>query len=379
MPAPGQGLSRGAVATTVVGVFLVCIQLGDPGRHFAWCSGRRDRCDQKFDSPPYTVATRAGSRSRQLDRTLYVPIGRLRGGVEAWCSFARTLPRNSSVALFLGDPNPPDERAFKACLDKYNVPLLTTWYSGEPKESWAEFLDFDRQDWFKNDRLPAAQYLGKISPDHEGTGGILLAYRYLLQKKVREIGPHKFDRLVLTRSDFLYMCPQELPLPNDRIYIVHGEAYGGVTDRHTVFPWGMADVGLNVTSWLAHATDVELTRQCPKGWGRLLWRCRHLWLNGQWATRKYYNLEQLLAYYFETMGLPVQFMPRVQFLVRRDSAKDSSTWSQGENLDAALNNRRILVKYPEEYAEALQTCGVSNCAAPQATCFDDTSAAAKNK
>jgi hypothetical protein len=259
-------------------------------------------------------------------RTLHVLIGRLRGGKHAWCSLAAVLPRNATVVLFLGSPNPQDEALFRGCMTVHGVNYLQPWYSGEPEYmSWGDLLGFGST-WYEEQRHPTSQYLGGISKSHKGTAGILLVYRHLLQKKCRLIGPNVYDRLVLSRSDYMYLCRPLFPVTNDAIHVLKGEEYGGVSDRYTIFPWSLVDVGLNVTNWLVHE-DSKLER-----------------------CQKYDNLESLLATYFGSMHLTIGFVPRVQFLVRRNSPVDSSRWSQGRRgIDHKLESQNMLVKYQSEY------------------------------
>jgi len=301
----------------------------------------------------YALAQAVANRSRAL----YVIIGTLRGGVPTWCSFAHSLPPNSDVALFIGKSS-PDLPDFRACLERSGIKLVAIWYSGE-HSNWNEVLDTAGDpDWYWS--YPPSQYLGRIHPGHAGTAGILLAYRQLLQKKL--VGMTGYDRLVLTRSDFMYMCKQMLPEPNNRVYVLEGEAYGGVTDRFTVFPWHMAHTGLNVTTWL-------ISRAKTHPWHR--WLTRYFsWTTHYLIRPKIENLETLLGIYFDAVGLDVSLMPRAQFVVRRTNGIDASVWSQGEAVDPALTQQNLLVKYPNEYFAAQRTCGIPGCAATAATCFD---------
>jgi hypothetical protein len=82
--------------------------------------------------------------STGYESSLFVCIGRLRGGEDAWRSFASTLPPGSSVALFLGEPNQHDERVFARIMKESHIPIYATWYSGEPHGNNQEFFRFER-------------------------------------------------------------------------------------------------------------------------------------------------------------------------------------------------------------------------------------------
>ena len=151
------------------------------------------------------------------------------------------------------------------------------------------------------------------------------------------------------------MCPEWLPNKLDRIYVLEGEGYNGVTDRHTVYPWHMVQVGLNVTMWFAHAQPKDLCVQpeqpepdCGRHGVPFL------------EDFEYNNLESLLWLYFTKMHLPLGLHPRVQFTVRRDSSDptvDATTWSTGvRRFRPAYFTDMLRVKYPIEKKLAEATC-----------------------
>lgn len=102
-------------------------------------------------------------------------------------------------------------------VDTYKKPLY-----------WREFLKV------KN------QFLGGIKDDHNehpGSAGILIFFRwFLLQNILINNLMDKYDRFIITRSDFIYQLPHpKLELMNENlIWIPNSEHYGGYTDRHVV-------------------------------------------------------------------------------------------------------------------------------------------------
>ena len=65
------------------------------------------------------------------ERVLYIAVGTLRGGKEAWCRMAAALPPGAEVILFMGDPDPENTKVFRECCgenyttvsDHHSVPL----------------------------------------------------------------------------------------------------------------------------------------------------------------------------------------------------------------------------------------------------------------
>ena len=84
------------------------------------------------------------------------------------------------------------------------------------------------------------QFLGGIKDEHNqhlGSAGILIFFRwFLLKQLIQHNLIEKYDRFIITRSDYLYRLPHprlELMNPN-YIWIPDEEHYGGFTDRHVV-------------------------------------------------------------------------------------------------------------------------------------------------
>lgn len=307
------------------------------------------------------------------ERVLYIAVGTLRGGKEAWCRMAAALPPGAEVILFMGDPDPENTKVFRECCGAHGVPLVDVWHAGEP-ENWGDLLNFRDDKWFERfppyrgadpkrpetvtwidhpSRMVKAcrdchrNFLGRIHPGHTDNGsGLLLVYRHLVAQKLATLNQSYYTRLVFTRTDFLYACAERLPQPNDRIYAVEGESYYGISDRHTVYPWSMAQTALNVTAWLAHASRSELCLDpnCAGGAPFL-----------EQNETKYNNLETLLALYFTKMKLPVSRYPRVQFVVQRNRKLDATKTRTGSHVPE-LENLGLLAKYMSEFVDAKATC-----------------------
>lgn len=84
------------------------------------------------------------------------------------------------------------------------------------------------------------QFLGGIKDkynQHLGSAGILIFFRYYLLKNLIDNNLlKKYDRFIITRSDYIYKLPHpNLNLLNSKfIWIPNSEHYGGYTDRHVI-------------------------------------------------------------------------------------------------------------------------------------------------
>ncbi|CAK0825714.1 unnamed protein product, partial [Prorocentrum cordatum] len=136
---------------------------------------------------------------------------------------------------------------------------------------WTRSLASDRTDW--RDQLcqmADGQFLGGVANCHVGSSGILLAYRYIVQQRLRELraqrgGKNPYKWVVLTRADYLYGC--DLPsLHNfskvdgqhfvaDAYNVPDEQGYRGITDRFSVLPGDLADKVLDVPRYLLSEPD----------------------------------------------------------------------------------------------------------------------------
>ena len=84
------------------------------------------------------------------------------------------------------------------------------------------------------------QFLGGIKDEqnqHPGSAGILIFFRYFLLKNIINNNLlNKYDRFIVTRSDFIYLLPYpDLNLLDEKyIWIPDEEKYGGYTDRMAI-------------------------------------------------------------------------------------------------------------------------------------------------
>ena len=102
---------------------------------------------------------------------------------------------------------------------------------------WTRFLDIN------------GQFMGGVGDRHKGSAGILIFFRWYLWKNIHEHNLlQKYDRFIITRSDFIYTLPHpNLDLMNDNcIWIPDCEHYDGYTDRHVVLSGKYLERYLNI-------------------------------------------------------------------------------------------------------------------------------------
>jgi len=176
-------------------------------------------------------------------------------------------------------------------------------------------------------------WLGGIRSPHpqRSASSILLFCRWLLLHGLQQVDVmDRYDRFVITRSDFVWLCPHPPLSVLDRgaIWFPDGEHYGGFTDRHLVV--SRADVVncLNlIEDILLHPTQLYEEMKDRSGW----------------------NSEKFLAYHLGRKGLlqKVKKFPYVMYTARRVRG-DSPTWSPGHYEPAV----RHYVKYETEFRVA---------------------------
>jgi hypothetical protein len=140
----------------------------------------------------------------------------------------------------------------------------------------------------------------------------------------------RYERFVITRSDFVWLCPHPPLSVLDRgsLWIPDGENYGGFTDRHLVVSREDAAAALSLIDDILLRPD-ELYEEM-----------KH---------RADWNPERFLALHFARKGLlpRVRLFPYVMYTARgvRDTP---STWSPGR-FEPSVGH---IVKYPSEFVTA---------------------------
>lgn len=177
------------------------------------------------------------------------------------------------------------------------------------------------------------QLLGGIKDDseqHPGAGGLLIFFRWYLLKCLTEDIIEKYDRFIITRSDFFYLfkhVPLEL-LDEQYIWIPYGEDWGGYTDRHIILNKNDLKYALDLIRRILIDTD-QLFEEMK--------------FYDQW------NIEQYLKYHMIKSGVShrVKRYPRSMFTVRGNN--DKTRWAYGEFNELL----QCYVKYQNEYNDTV--------------------------
>jgi len=207
------------------------------------------------------------------------------------------------------------------------------WTYKEPDDWGDAFDDLQRRRGLRNDWRTLLQirdqWLGGVrGPDeHPGSAGILLFFRLFLKDcLVRHNVLDRYDRFIVTRSDFMHRVPH-VPLTllhPDYIWIPDGEDYGGYTDRHII----------------AHRKDILPVLSVAD---RILTEPQAL--STEMSHCANWNLERFIKFSFVSMGLVprIRRFPYTMYTVR--SAGGHTRWREG------VYSERLgyCIKYYDEY------------------------------
>jgi hypothetical protein len=188
-------------------------------------------------------------------------------------------------------------------------------------------------DWRSMLRIKSIWQGGIRSPEPQPTGSAIQPFcRWILLHGLQQDEIlDRYDRFVITRSDFAWLCPHPPLSVLDRssIWVPHGEDYGGLNDRHLVASRADVQNCLNVIEdVLLHPLELyeEVKHQSR-------------WLNN----------EILLAHHLGRKGLlnKVKRFPYVMYLAR-DVNDDRATHSRG-HYEGSVGH---YVKYEKEFKSA---------------------------
>jgi len=302
---------------------------------------------------PNTTDSVDESAGSGLGNVLVILFGQMRGGELAWKSLEDNVLRHYEADLAYIGPSPypealallkrlgikymwevPEYADFGSVLDEIITELPPSLSSGAASSNYVK-----PKDWRKLCALRGQVHVfSGISPCPDGSAGILLAYRYLLMKRVVSLGlAKKYDWFFFTRTDYLYLCapPPITAFNKSFVYFPRGETYGGFTDRMSMMPASLLVSSLNITSDLVLNTD--------------FWADQILF----WPDF-FSNIESAIRVYFTKALIPVQTFNHTGALVKRDV--DPTRSRAHGNFDFELFRYGLSVKYPRELVEATKVC-----------------------
>lgn len=212
-------------------------------------------------------------------------------------------------------------------------------WSGDEPTDWIHAIDeISVSDWRR--LIPFGEQYGShfLGPTIEGatTGsGVIGHYwRFQLQQIISEDIRNRYDWFVITRSDWFWTVPHPNvdKLDKDKIFILSGESYGGLNDRHLIIPSKHINEVLKIPNYIFKESDKTVQALDRLGLEDL-------------------NCERFYKFCLDQLGLTdhLVFIPYLGYLVRN---KNSQTrWSSGQ-FSKKLN---LFVKYPLELSMSRST------------------------
>jgi len=175
------------------------------------------------------------------------------------------------------------------------------------------------------------QFLGGIKDpnQHLGSAGILIFFRWFLLKNLIDNDLiNKYDKFVITRSDYIYQLPHpKVEYMSDNIWIPDDEHYGGYTDRHVILSKNNIVPYLNILNNMVLRSNEYFMRM---------------------ISFPEWNLEKVIQFNLiqnNVIHLVKEF-PYVMYTVR--NVNGSTRWAIGEY----SNELGYYVKYQGEYKKS---------------------------
>ncbi len=203
-----------------------------------------------------------------------------------------------------------DNFIFQENVDTYKKPLY-----------WREFLKIKDQ------------YMGGIKDSnnqHPGSAAILIFFRWFLLKNLIENDLiNKYDRFIITRSDFIYQLPHPMLESMDKnyIWIPDEEHYGGYTDRHVILSKDNIEYYLNILNNMVLKSNDYFNK---------------MKLHPNW------NLEKLIKFNLEQNNVIhlVREFPYIMYSIR--PINGTTRWTEG----VFSNELGCYIKYPSEFKKS---------------------------
>ena len=281
----------------------------------------------------------SASESSSTNKTVVVLLGNARGGPHAWASMFEHLlnPMGADPALAFGEDSQfPDFLPQRA---KYVFKLKVPNVWGDLLDEAAKEAGVSPDGWRKTFAQKqrtglfggACLHPGAECHAASGSGAIIFGLRQeLLRNHLQSL--QSYERVILTRSDYFYMCPHfDVMVTDDSVYAPNGEEYGGITDRTHVFHSGNSARVLRQNDFIVR-TGGALRSSNPEG-----------------VCMEFFQAEQLKVHKYDR-----------SFVTVIDKG-DVSHW--GRTSGAVPNQPYLQTKYRDEFIRAMAYCGKSSVAA----------------
>ena len=267
-----------------------------------------------------------------MEKVLVIILGQARAHRLTWESFQKNVLHElqADLALCVGTSleNNPENPFWENALYKWVCPEWEDFGDGfddlqkkryGSTREWREILTV------KN------QWLGGIKgqESHPGSAGILIYFRAVLYDALNSEGLlGKYDRFIITRSDFVWALPHpDLSQMNpENFWVPYGEFYYGITDRHAVLSRQFVKPYLDLIEPILRHPEKLKERMLKSN------------------PKQNWNLEQYILFSMREAGLQkkLKYFPYIMYSVRDENTQ--SRWSMGE-FDSSLG---YYVKYSHE-------------------------------
>lgn len=258
------------------------------------------------------------------NKNLTILIGNPRGGEECWNSMYThlLLPLNSDLALCFGKSDNKTCSLYNKANYVWEIPEY---------EDWCEYYKDKLFNNWKNSFLLGGHNLAGGLENYKGSGAIIFAFRHWLKNNVKNI-MQKYDNIILTRSDFYYLADHP-KIQDNKFYVLEGEDYGGITDRHCIFSHNDIDDVLGVVEFMDSDNGYKIINEHK---------------NNNYLKEAGLNPEKILLLYYTFTKIinKVERLKRVQFTVALET--DQTRWTKA--IKHFQND--MFIKYENEYLTA---------------------------
>jgi len=258
------------------------------------------------------------------ENRLIIIMGSSRGGKHARRTQKKYLIDHleADLAICFGDIDEIEESLINDA--KYN-------WNFKDYDNWRKYFNnYFSENLIDNLEKGKETYLMGGIDGNPGSGAIIFAIRDILLRNHIDI-IKMYDQVILTRSDYIYV-DYHPKLDNETIWVVEGEDYFGITDRHYVFPGKEAKNILGICNYL-DKKDIYT----------------------QWGDVR--NPERVLLAYFKEIRIfdKIKRFKRTQMVVK--NSEDSTTTREGIKL---FFFKDLYVKKIGEFEESMKGLSLIN-------------------
>jgi hypothetical protein len=259
-----------------------------------------------------------------MEKTLVILIGNARGGEKTWHSMYENLlvPYNADLAICFGYKENKTESLYTRSKYVWELPEYTEWAD--------YYVENFGEDGIWKKVFSMVGNNGFSGLYHSiGSSAITFAIRDWILKNKKNV-LLEYDRIIITRSDYFYYRQHPI-LDNSHFWIPFGEGYGGITDRHHIFPSSDIDSVLGIVNNYVNSNDI---------------------IEDFGHNFELLNIERCYIKYFGRIGYSkkIKQFERVQFTVR--TYGDSTRWWVGPEGGTLLvpGHTDLYIKYENEHA-----------------------------